>query len=899
MTCLHLDGTRWNPALPTAVPALVTTVELTEPLRVIDAGDAVWVYLLVLARGQPVGWVTCPVTNGLCAPADMRRAITTSLSNSALSALVAERLRVPLAADSCTPEELFGTSQADAPPDVPSITVVVCTKDRPRDLERCLRSLRELDYPRFEVIVVDNGSFSPETRTLVESEFAQFRYVREERPGLNWARNRGLSLAPGELIAYTDDDAVVDRHWLSRLAAAFEESAADAVTGLIAPLELRTKAQLYFEVIGGFGRGCRKAWHRIDPSGAEPDVYHLGAGRFGAGANMAFRTDVLRDIGGFDPALDVGTPSEGGGDLEIFFRVLHHRHLLVYEPAAIVWHRHRDNLDALGSQINTWGTAMGAFLTAAFLRYPRFRSRVVRFGLWWSWLGYIGPAVRSLAGPGRAPRSLRFGPLRRLPIGMLRYRKASRNAQVLGASRVRPTETSVPTTGVAMRAIDLADVIEDLRDVAPFRATDVRVHLSGEFIGTLRIENRGHAIAAAELRHRVADDLLDRLLRVALTRESVIAHRNFEDLCHAQLGREITGERDEFVPELASIVVATRNRPGQLRRCLESLSKQIARFPYEIVVVDNAPESGATRVVVREFAHARYVAEPIRGLSSARNAGFRVAVGDILVATDDDVVAPPGWLQELVQPFRFAHVGITTGQVLPLALDHVAQVEFERMGDLSKGSSSFEVGLDWLAARRFQPPRVWDLGATANAAVRRAVLDDPAVLPLLESLGPGTPAGGGEDAYLFYQALAAGYGAYYEASAVVYHEHRGTMRGLRRQMFDYGRGHVAYLFTTAVRNGDLRALLRLATVLPAWHVWRLLAPNALRPAHRRDVVLAELCGLIVGPLCWIRALIRERFIRSSRRASQGATDEEPRDPFLPSAQYPATPPVEVTHETVP
>jgi hypothetical protein len=251
-----------------------------------------------------------------------------------------------------------------------------------------------------------------------------------------------------------------------------------------------------------------------------------------------------------------------------------------------------------------------------------------------------------------------------------------------------------------------------------------------------------------------------------------------------------------------------------------------------------------------------------------------------------------------VQPFRFAHVGIATGQVLPLALDHAAQVEFERMGDLSKGPASFEVGLDWLAARRFQPPRVWDLGATANAAVRRSVLDDPAVSPLLESLGPGTPAGGGEDAYLFYQVLAAGYGAYYEASAVVYHEHRSTMRELRRQMFDYGRGHVAYLFTTAFRNGDLRALLRLATVLPAWHVWRLLAPNALRPAHRRDVVLAELCGWIVGPLSWLRALIRERFIRSSRRASQRAVDEEPRDPFLPS-QYPATPPVEVTHETVP
>jgi glycosyltransferase involved in cell wall biosynthesis len=864
MTCLHLDGTRWNPTLPMAVPALVAAVELTEPIGPIDGQGAVWAYLLVLAHGRPVGWVACPITNGECTPMSVRRAITASLAESTLSVLLAERLIAPVFPGTIGPDQLFAAVKHTNRTKDLFITVAVCTKDRPRDLERCLHSLQSLDYARFEVIVVDNASVSQETRILVESKFPTFRLVREERVGLNWARNCALSLAAGDVIAYTDDDAVADVTWLSRLAAVFEDRNVAAVTGLIAPYELRTEAQLHFEVIGGFGRGCRKAWYHVDRSGERPDVFHLGAGRFGAGANMAFRTSVLRDVGAFDEALDVGTPTEGGGDLELFFRLLHEGHVLVYEPAAVVWHRHRDNAAALVTQINSWGTAMGAFLTAAFLRYTGFRRRVVRFAMWWGWVGYFGPALRSLAGPGRAPRRVRFGPLRRLPAGISRYLKSRRQAIRLGAAFApgKPDRKGGKQAQIALCDVDLAEELQVLTNVAGFRSSEIRVNVGGEFIGVVRIENRGDVISPAELRTSIATTLRERLLRVVLTPEGAAAFRTFEDLVYAQLRCTRTASDDEFKPALASVVVATLNRPIQLRRCLESLSKQVTHFPFEIIVVDNAPNDGMTAAVVREFDCARYVAEPLRGLAAARNTGFRAARGEILVATDDDVVAPVTWLQELCQPFRYAHVGVTTGQVLPLSLTHDAQRDFESLGGLGKGAISFEVGLDWLSARTFQPPRVWDLGATANAAFRRTVLQDPRVGLLAESLGPGTPAGGGEDVYLFYRALAAGYGVYYEAGAMVRHEHRSTTRELRRQMFDYGRGHVAYLLTTVCNHGDLRALGRLLLVLPAWHLWRLLAP-AWRPPHKRRIVFAELCGYFSGPVAWILGLLRKRSVNAA------------------------------------
>ena len=75
--------------------------------------------------------------------------------------------------------------------------------------------------------------------------------------------------------------------------------------------------------------------------GERAATQHGGAGMFGTGANMAYRRSLFDKIGYFDPALDVGTATNGGGDLEMFFRVLKEGYVLVYEPRAVVRHRHR------------------------------------------------------------------------------------------------------------------------------------------------------------------------------------------------------------------------------------------------------------------------------------------------------------------------------------------------------------------------------------------------------------------------------------------------------------------------------------------------------------------------------------------------------------------------------
>lgn len=239
----------------------------------------------------------------------------------------------------------------------PPISVVVCTHDRPDALRHCLAALARLDYPDFEVVVVDNASAGDETARVVAA--SGFRYAREERPGLDWARNRGLAEARHAIVAYTDDDVQVDADWLRGLAGAFADPAVAAATGLVLPAELETKAQLYFEQYGGMSKGfAARLLHRDRLGGAGI----IGAHQCGVGANMAFRRAALEALGGFDTALDVGTPAFGGGDIDIFHRLLAAGMALHYEPMALVWHQHRRDMPGLRRQIYSNGRAFGVYL---------------------------------------------------------------------------------------------------------------------------------------------------------------------------------------------------------------------------------------------------------------------------------------------------------------------------------------------------------------------------------------------------------------------------------------------------------------------------------------------------------------------------------------------------------
>lgn len=261
---------------------------------------------------------------------------------------------------------------APADPPLPTMSVVIGTRDRPDQLEVALDSVLALDYPRFDVIVVDNASDGPETIGVVErlaaSSPVDLRCVGEPRPGLANARNTGLRAASGEVVAFTDDDVVVDPLWLRRLADGFARSPDVAcVTGLVPSGEVRTPVQAYFEQRVSWASSCRSREFSLRLPPRDVPLFPFQVGLFGTGANFAMRREDAFALGGFDEAFGVGSPTRGGEDIDMFVRVIVGGHSLAFEPSAIVWHRHRSDLAALEHQAIGYGTGLGAWLTKVAL----------------------------------------------------------------------------------------------------------------------------------------------------------------------------------------------------------------------------------------------------------------------------------------------------------------------------------------------------------------------------------------------------------------------------------------------------------------------------------------------------------------------------------------------------
>lgn len=281
------------------------------------------------------------------------------------------------------------------------ISVVVCTRDRPAELTRCLASLGRLAGPAHEVVVVDNAPRDDAARQVVAA--TPFRYVREDEPGLDRARNRGFAEARHELIAFTDDDVEVEPGWLAAVAAAFADPRVDGVTGRVLPAAQETPAQRLFQLYGnGMDKGDQP---RVFDGAALRPAELLRAQDVGVGANMAFRRQALEALGGFDPALDVGTPAAGAGDLDLFHRLLRAGFLLRYEPAARVRHHHRRDLEGLRRQIRNNGRSYGVYLLKIWRDGKVPRPAVARCALGWgTWLA--GRCALGLLGRHRLPLSL-------------------------------------------------------------------------------------------------------------------------------------------------------------------------------------------------------------------------------------------------------------------------------------------------------------------------------------------------------------------------------------------------------------------------------------------------------------------------------------------------------------
>jgi GT2 family glycosyltransferase len=251
-----------------------------------------------------------------------------------------------------------------AEPPKHTASVVICTRDRPDELARCLASLPRQSLRPREVIVVDNAS--RDRRTCDVALAAGVTYTREDRPGLDVARNTGALAATSEIVAYTDDDVLLHPLWLERLVAAFDDPATAAVTGLVLPAELATEAQRHFETYWGFGQGYLR--RDFGPS----QFVNRGSAVFpawdiGAGASMAFRRSVFEEVGLFDERLDVGQAG-CSGDSEYWYRLLARGHTCRYAPDAVAFHFHRRTIDGLAGQIYAY---MRGHTAALMVQYER------------------------------------------------------------------------------------------------------------------------------------------------------------------------------------------------------------------------------------------------------------------------------------------------------------------------------------------------------------------------------------------------------------------------------------------------------------------------------------------------------------------------------------------------
>ena len=299
---------------------------------------------------------------------------------------------------------------------------------------------------------------------------------------------------------------------------------------------------------------------------------------------------------------------------------------------------------------------------------------------------------------------------------------------------------------------------------------------------------------------------------------------------------------DNFTDRSVSVVICTRDRTQQLAECLFSL-QNLPQPPEEIVVVDNAPSSDATRELVKQMPGVKYTLEPKPGLDVARNAGIANSSGDIIAFTDDDVKIHPQWLSKLRLNFQDPEVMAMTGLVLPAELESESQLIFETFWSFNRGYLPVIYDRNYFEKLKPYGVPVWNIGAGANMAFRREAFAKVGYFD--ERLDMGA-AGCSGDSEIWYRVLAEGWICRYDPTAIVYHCHRKDIDGLKKQLFNYMRGHVTALLVQFEKYQHWGNLRRLFLSLPRWYV-KLLLKGSVKGFNTRDVTLwSEISGCVSG-----------------------------------------------------
>lgn len=259
----------------------------------------------------------------------------------------------------------------------PLCSVVICTRERPAELEQCLAAVSRQDYPRFFTVVVDNASRDHHAQEIAARYDA--RYVAEPIPGLSRARNRGAAAFDSEIVAYLDDDCLPAPDWLSNLVEGFRDPSVIVVTGRVCAPQTNPD-------------GAVRQWlvRRYEFGGPAPFVIDSGtAGWFelvnyhgvGIGGNMAFRRRAFEVWKGFDTRLGRGTPLiKGGAETYAFNSLVARGYKLLYTPCAVVRHD-----PSQASEQDLWARFLAdlrahtAYTTLLFFEEPHYRKEILAY----------------------------------------------------------------------------------------------------------------------------------------------------------------------------------------------------------------------------------------------------------------------------------------------------------------------------------------------------------------------------------------------------------------------------------------------------------------------------------------------------------------------------------------
>ena len=297
----------------------------------------------------------------------------------------------------------------------PATAVITTTGDRPESLRGLVEQLLCQTYAPLSVLVVDNrpGQWD---RTGVLPDDPRVSLVEEPVAGVSAARNTALRHVATPFVLFVDDDVVLSADWAGWLVAALQHSPeAACATGLILPLETRTRGQRLLEEWGGFAKGFRRQV-RMHP------LHPYLPGQLGSGANVGFRTDALRELGGYDLVLGAGTPTFGGEDLAVQLEVVLSGHALVYEPGAVVWHR--GSVGDWRRQLFRYGAALTSVMLRRAGRSPQERRDILR---------QVPSAARYAMSPGSTSSSralvlVELAGMAYGPVALLRSRRRYRDA---------------------------------------------------------------------------------------------------------------------------------------------------------------------------------------------------------------------------------------------------------------------------------------------------------------------------------------------------------------------------------------------------------------------------------------------------------------------------------------